>query len=150
MSWFETYMGQMDGRTEVTMSYFITPRFYMRLDFTCSLTLSVWSSFKTIKLEIAGNWLMGHYDANVPIKPATPGRFVLVRVSAEMNPSKLVTTINGPIISLTIIFTPFWGTEVICFHLCLCPSYLFYYLLASVWLVMCHCWNNVMLNFASC
>lgn len=50
---------------------------------------------------------MGHYDANVPIKLATPGRFVLVRVSAEMNPSKLVTAINAPLISLTIIYTPF-------------------------------------------
>ncbi len=28
---------------------------------------------------------MGRYDANYPIKPATPGRFVLVRVSSEMN-----------------------------------------------------------------
>lgn len=53
---------------------------------------------------------MGHYDANVPIKPATPGRFVLVRVSAEMNPSKLVIAVNRPILPLTIIFPPFRGT----------------------------------------
>ncbi len=53
---------------------------------------------------------MGRYDANDPIKPATPGRFVLVRESAEMNPRKLVTAINGPIIPLTIIFQPFRGT----------------------------------------
>lgn len=51
---------------------------------------------------------MGRYDANDPTKPATPGRFVLVRVSAEMNPSKLVTAINGPITDHN--FTPFRGT----------------------------------------
>lgn len=66
---------------------------------------------------------MGHYDANVPIKPATPGRFVLVRVSAEMNPSKLETAINGPIIPLTIIFASFRGTYI---------SYLFPFMFVSL------------------